>query len=450
MVKPSPAPGRTPPHSIQAEEGVIACALIDGPDVITKALDAKVCEESFYIPANRLIWRYLCSMLKRGLDLSLPVLAEDMKKQGHLDEIGGYAYLTRVTTSVPTTAQARFFIEKVQELYTLRLLIKAGTKTVEDAYTHTGDFAVFATQVEEALRVREGLEKPKTWEQATDDTLALMARLQNGEKVTGYPWPWVGMDDRLDAAEGGELIIIGARPGRGKSSIARQVAWNWSEEHNWDVAYFSREMPIGQLPQLFAQSLCGYSWRDARKGRLHARETAEFTQCLRDRVKTNKRLHIYDKDSTVSQICARIKSARQTKDLKAVFVDYLQAYDMEQIKGETRDIAIGRFTRAMKDIALDLNIPVILLAQLSRSVTKEEREPRDSDLRESGNVEQDADRIIFSHWLTQIDGVAIDINDFTLPKVPAQFIQVKNRNGTAGKLDVVFHRPTTTFKSATT
>jgi replicative DNA helicase len=121
---------------------------------------------------------------------------------------------------------------------------------------------------------------------------------------------------------------------------------------------------------------------------------------------------------------------------------------MKQEKGETRDIAIGRFTRHLKDIALDLNVPVILLAQLSRAVEREEREPRASDLRESGNIEQDADRIVFTHWLpTTPDGIAQDFTDFTIQNVHASFIQVKNRNGSNGKLDVRFHRPTTTFHS---
>lgn len=214
-----------------------------------------------------------------------------------------------------------------------------------------------------------------------------------------------------------------------------------------DVAFFSREMPVGQLPQLFAQSISGLSWREARKGYMHKHDMLKFAETLRE-CKKNTKLHIFDKDSTVSQICARIKAMRQTKDIKAVFVDYLQAYDMEQTKGETRDVAIGRFTRALKDIALDLNIPVVLLAQLSRSVEKEEREPRASDLRESGNVEQDCDRVMFVHWLPKDrSGIAQDFQDYSRVTIAAQLIQVKNRNGSNARLDMDFHRPTTTFKS---
>ena len=213
------------------------------------------------------------------------------------------------------------------------------------------------------------------------------------------------------------------------------------------MAYFSREMPVGQLPQLFAQSISGISWREARRNVLHPADLGQLCEGIRT-VKKNTRLHVFDKDNTITQVISRIRSLRAKLSLKAVFIDYLQAYDMKQEKGETRDLAIGRFTRHLKDIALDLNIPVILLAQLSRAVEREEREPRASDLRESGNIEQDADRIIFTHWLPVTpDGIAQDFNDFSLQSVYSQFIQVKNRNGTNGKLDVMFHRPTTTFRA---
>lgn len=435
---------RLPPHSIEAEEQLLSSIFIDGVETMTKALDAKVCAESFYVPANRTIWEYLNKMLKLGIDIDTSTIAEEMKKDGVLEDNGGYSYLARVSACVQTTARVSYFIDKVQELYTLRRLLLAGTKVVEDVYSHTGDFAVFAMQVEEALRIREGLEKPKTLASACDDTIALLERYAKGEKPSGYPWPWSKGDEILDMVEPGELVTIGARPSRGKSSVARQIAWHWSEKIG-DVAFFSREMPVGQLPQLFAQSLCGVSWREARKGYLHPKDLSVLTETIRN-CKKNTKLHIFDKDSTVSQICARIKAMRQTKEIKAVFVDYLQAYDMEQQKGETRDVAIGRFTRALKDIALDLNIPVILLAQLSRSVEREEREPRASDLRESGNTEQDSDRVMFVHWLpVDRGGIAQDFQDYSRTTIAAQLIQVKNRNGSNARLDVDFYRPTTTF-----
>ena len=438
--------GRVPPHSVEAEEQLLSACLLDGGDVISRCLEAKVLPDCFYIPANRLIYDKLLELYSAGNPVEITILAEELKTNDLLDEVGGYRYLTRISGRIPTTAGASFFISKVKELALLRSLILRGSRIVDKAYNYTGDLSEFASEVEDALRVYGSLDKGKSLSSACDDTLALIERIKAGEKTQGLGWPFKGIDERMDVAENGELIVVAARPGRGKSSFARQVAWDWSLKHG-DVAYFSREMPVGQLPQLFAQSISGMSWREARRGHMHPHDLAIFCEGVRE-VKKNARLHVFDKDSTITQVISRIRSLRAKLDLKAVFIDYLQAYDMKQEKGETRDLAIGRFTRCLKDIALDLNIPVILLAQLSRAVEKEEREPRASDLRESGNIEQDADRIVFTHWLPVTpDGIAQDFTDYTVQNVHAAFIQVKNRNGSSGKLDVRFHRPTTTFVS---
>ena len=434
------------PHSKSCEQTVLGSVFLDGAQTLSLCLDAKVNEHSFYIPANQLVWKTIVWAAKRGTPLEVGPISEALREKGKLDDIGGIGYLLNITEALPTTAGTASAIETLQRLYTLRELIKKSSEIIDNAYSFEGDFAVFSQQIEDALKIREGLEKPKTLSEACDDTIDLLRRIGEGEKMEGYSWPFAGMDERLDMAEGGELVVVAARPSRGKSSFARQVAYAWAAKYG-DVAFFSREMPVGQLPQLFAQSLCGLSWREARKNKMHKADVQTLVDSIRE-VQQNTKLHIFDKDSTASQICARIKAMKQTKQIKAVFIDYLQAYDVEQIKGETRDMAIGRFTRSMKDIALDLGIPVILLAQLSRSVEKEEREPRASDLRESGNIEQDADRIIFCHWnASDSMGVPVDFNDSTLKTIESQLIQVKNRNGTSGKQDVLFNRPTTTFRT---
>jgi replicative DNA helicase len=437
---------RTPPHSSQSEEQLLSACLIDAGASLAVCLEQKIDAAQFYTPAYGEVFNTLVAMFSDNKPIDLSVLAEELKRNGKLDSIGGYATLTRISSAAPTTANLAYDITKVKEMAMLRSLIVRGSRIVDRAYSYEGDLATFSTEIEDALRLYNTLDKPKTLASACDDTIARIEQIQKGIVQEGYAWPWDGMDERLDQAEGGELIIVAARPGRGKSSAARQIAEFWSQKYG-DVAFFSREMPVGQLPQLFAQSKCGYSWRDARRGKLHTRELDEFAKAVHE-VKLNTRIHIFDKDATMAQVLARVRSFRAKTPLKSIVVDYLQAYDVQQQKGETRDVAIGRFTRALKDLALDLNIPVILLAQLSRGVEKEEREPRASDLRESGNIEQDADRIIFSHW-NPVDsgGIAQDFTDYTKTNIESSFIQVKNRNGTSGKMEVIFHRPTTTFKS---
>jgi len=437
---------RVPPHSIEAEEQLLAACMMDQGSTLSKCIEHRIVPDTFYVPAHALCYQKMVEMYGLSQAVETHTIVEELKKDGSLEKVGGFAFILRVSNTIPTTAGASFFIEKVKELSLLRALIVRGSRIVDKAYNYTGDLAEFATEVEDALRVYGSLEKGKTLSAACDDTLALIDSIKSGKKAQGLAWPFRGMDERLDLAENGELLVVAARPGRGKSSFARQVAWDWSLKEG-DVAYFSREMPVGQLPQLFAQSISGISWREARRNVLHPADLGQLCEAIRT-VKKNARLHVFDKDNTITQVISRIRSLRTKLSLKAVFIDYLQAYDMKQEKGETRDLAIGRFTRHLKDIALDLNIPVILLAQLSRAVEREEREPRASDLRESGNIEQDADRIIFTHWLPVTpDNIAQDFNDFSLQSVYSQFIQVKNRNGTNGKLDVRFHRPTTTFRA---
>lgn len=445
------SPGRLPPHAIEAEETLLSGCFIDPADSIAKALDAKVCEDSFYVPANRLIWKTVLWAYRRGIPIEVGAISEELKKLGKLDAVGGYQGLIKASSSSPTTAGLANAIQTVQERYMLRDLIKRGTKIVEDAHSYSGDIACFVESIEEALSLREGLEKQKTWAQACDESIERLKRISEGKQTdedVGMEWPWKDATRFLGPVQKGELIVVAARPGRGKSSVARQLAAFWAEKYG-PVDLFSREMPIGQLPVLFAQTVCGHSWREARYGRLHPHEVSQFTEALRS-VKAIKNLRIHDRDKTFTQVFARIRAQVQLSKPKAIIIDYLQIYDVEQQKGETRDMAIGRITKALKDIAIDLSIPVILLAQISRSVEKEEREPRLSDIRESGNVEQDSDRVVFVHWPQKdSDGQFIDFNDHSVTTIGAKLLQAKGRGEGQGTCDLVFKRPIASFFSTT-
>jgi replicative DNA helicase len=174
-------------------------------------------------------------------------------------------------------------------------------------------------------------------------------------------------------------------------------------------------------------------------------DAKKFTRGLEE-VAALKTLSVFDQDRTLSQITARVEACKSFMPVKAIIVDYLQRYDPQQERGETRDIAIGRMTMALKDLAVSLKIPVILLAQLGREVEKENRAPRLSDLRESGNIEQDADRVVFIHAPdTKEDGSTQDLNDQSVQRIEVNIIQAKGRSDGVATLTMSFHRPTTTF-----
>lgn len=440
---------KQPPHSLDVEETVIASVFLDGITTIQAALDKKVGETSFYDEKNRLLWKTFLWAFKRGTPLEVDAIAGELKEKRKLDAIGGYDYLLKITSRVPTTSGTKHAIEKLQELFMLRELIDRSNAIIEDAHNYTGDISVFYSRIADALKVREGLEKTLTLKDACDEIGARLDRIANGELRdgdNGLEWPWRDASRYLGPIQGGELVIIAARPSRGKSSVARQMAWSWAQRYG-QVMLFSREMPVSEMPPLFAQSLSGISWRELRNGRCTLKEVSSFKEGLAQ-VKEEPNLSIYDKDRTLSQIIARVKAQCLVKKPCAVMIDYLQAYDVEQTKGETRDVAIGRFTRACKDLALELSIPVVLLAQIGRSVEKEEREPRLSDIRESGNVEQDADRVCFVHWLTKdAKGQSIDINDQTNQVMPCKLIQAKGRGEGSATSDLLFKRPIASFHS---
>lgn len=441
---------RVPPHSEDMEQALLSCLFMEGgSEVLLEAIDGKIEEKSFYYPNNGLLWKTALWLYKGGKELNLMVVAEELKKIGKLEKIGGYEFLGKVGGAQPSALKARVFIQKIQELYMQRELIKAGENLVSESYCYEGDVSKFVQVIEDCLALREGLEKQKTMAEACDDAIARIERIAKGEQSdedVGLEWPWVDANRFLGPVQKGELVIVAARPSRGKSCVARQLAYHWANKYG-AVDLFSREMPIGQLPFLFAQSMCGHGWRDARYGKLHHKDLLEFSESLKE-LKQIKNLRIHDRDKTFSQVFARIRATVQMSKPKAILIDYLQIYDVEQQKHETRDLAIGRITKSLHDLAVDLSIPIVLLAQIGRSVEKEEREPRCSDLRESGNIEQDADRICFIHWNAKDStGVPQNFNDQDLTVVETKIIQAKGRGEGMATCDLKFKRPIATFFS---
>ena len=207
---------------------------------------------------------------------------------------------------------------------------------------------------------------------------------------------------------------------------------------------FSREMTVKQIAPLFAQSNTGISWREILNQRVSHADMASFADELK-RIRTLG-VDVYDRDRTLSHIVTRAKAYAQITKPKAIAIDYLQRYDAQQDRGETRDMALGRFTMAMKDLAIELEVPIILLAQLGRSVERENREPRMSDLRESGNLEQDADRIIFLNAPDhRPDGTMQQLTDNDMRFVYVDAIQAKGRSDGTGRCGMMFDRPITKF-----
>ena len=437
------------PHSTEAETYVIAYVLFDGVTALVKALDAKVTEDCFSDPRNLKLWRAILWNNNHGRPLDANVIIDELRKANKLDAIG-VDHILAIISLNPTHNTFAHWLEQLVELYVLRELVKAADNVKTTALTYKGNVEDFVSITSKILSVRHGSQKQQTLSEAAVDAYSLCERIMKGESTDvdhGLPFPWPDWNKRFGHAQGGELIVVAARPGRGKSSAVRQIAWHWSNKLKGNVILFSREMPICGLPQLFAQTLSGHSWRDFKRNQLGHKQSLEFMDALKA-VMAEKNLHISDKDRTLSQVTARIKSFGHMMPIKGIVVDYLQRYDPQQERGETRDIAIGRMTMALKDAAIELKIPVILLAQISRGVERDGREPMLSDLRESGNIEQDADRVIFLDApQTLPDGTNQDLNDGDKKRIFINAIQAKGRGEGCDRVGMMFNRPITAFES---
>ncbi len=431
------------PHSEEGERIVLSCILLDGPASLAKAIDGKIEEECFYLPQHRRLWRAIQWQHKNSQPLELHALVEELKKVNKLHEVGGLAGLVEMTQVACTTAQLSHWIDVVRQHYVMRELYATCSRMAEKTLAHSGSVEGFVMEVNNLITKHHEGQKQETLADAADSAIQLVERVQAGtytDKDIGMSFPWPDWDRRFGLGKPGELIIISARPGMGKSSCCRQIAQHWARDGK--VLLFSREMPTKQMAPLFAQTECGISYRDILSGRLSHSYLETFKQELA-KVR-NLQVAVYDQDRTLSHIVTRAKAFAQVSKPKAICVDYLQRYDAQQERGETRDMALGRFTMAMKDLAIELSVPVILLAQLGRSVERENREPRLSDLRESGNLEQDADRVIFLNAPDhRPDGTMQTITDNDLRFIYVDAIQAKGRSDGTGRCGMMFDRPIT-------
>ena len=431
------------PHSEEGERIILSCILLDGPSSLAKAIDGKIEEEVFFLPQHRRLWRAIQWQHKNSQPLELHALVEELKKCNKLHEVGGLAGLVEMTQAACTTAQLSHWIDVVRQHYVMRELHATCSRMAEKTLAHSGSVETFVMEVNNLITKHHEGQKQETLADAANSAIELVERVQAGtytDKDIGMSFPWPDWDRRFGLAKPGELIIISARPGMGKSSCCRQIAQHWAKDGK--VLLFSREMPTKQMAPLFAQTECNISYRDILSGRL----STSYLETFKSELAKVRGLQVavYDQDRTLSHIVTRAKAFAQIAKPKAICVDYLQRYDAQQERGETRDMALGRFTMAMKDLAIELSLPVILLAQLGRSVERENREPRLSDLRESGNLEQDADRVIFLNAPDhRPDGTMQTITDNDLRFIYVDAIQAKGRSDGTGRCGMMFDRPIT-------
>ncbi len=442
--------GRMPPHSIEAEEYLLACCLLDGNDTVARCLEGKINAAAFYSPANRLVYEKLVELYNKGTAIDLAVLAEELKTSRQLDEIGGYAYLTQISGRIPTTAQAGYFIEKLHELYLLRELIKVATGAVENCYSYEGGLQEFIDKVEQDIfqvtqdRISDAAKQMKG---PTHEAMAVITKMmmKKGE-LTGVSSGFKDLDQFTFGFQKQEMIVLAARPSMGKTSLAlnfAEAAAMPKKGHGVNVLVFSLEMGSSQLALRMLCARARVNMKLLRDGLLS--KNGEEQKRLLEVADEFSKSSIYIDDSShlsIMELRAKARRLHARHPLGFIVVDYLQLLSPTDPR-VPREQQVAEMSRGLKSLAKELDVPVLVLSQLNRAAEKENRTPKLSDLRESGSIEQDADVVLMLARPKDAD------EKFQVAADSAELIVAKQRNGPVGELKLTFLRDITRFENFT-
>ena len=448
---PASTAGRVPPHSVEAEEQLLSACLLDGGDVVARCLEGKIAPASFYVPANRVIYEQLLALYNTGKPIDLAVLAEELKTTRQLDEIGGYAYLTRISGRIPTTAGASYFIEKVRELALLREIIRAATGAVENCYGYSGGIQEFVDKIEQDMfrvtqeRVGDGA---RPMREPTNEAMTIINKMlmKKGE-LTGVSTGYKDIDRYLFGLQKSEMIVLAGRPSCGKTSLAMNFAEHAALPSRGGpgvaTLVFSLEMSASQLALRLLCSRSRVNMKLLRDGLL-SKNGEEQQELLRVADEFSKSPLFIDDSSSLSVMELRAKARRlhARQPLGLIIVDYLQL--VSPTDGTVpREQQVAEASRGLKALAKELHVPVLVLAQLNRSAEKENRAPRLSDLRESGSIEQDADVVLMLNRPKE------ENDKFQVASGTMELFISKNRNGEVGDLKLTFLNAITRFENYT-
>ncbi len=446
------AAGRSLPYSEEAEQHVIACCLLDGNDTIARCLEAHLTPLCFHIPANRVLMELILDLYAKSQPITLEVVAEELNIRRLLDSVGGLPYLMQVTSKIPTTAHAGYFLEKVRLNHQLREMIRAATNAVEQCHNFSGEGQEFFDKIEQDLfrvtqdRVTDSAEEIK---EAIKEANAVIAKMlmKKGE-LTGVSSGFKDLDAMTFGFQRQEMIIVAARPSMGKTSFALNIAESASmpkpgKQEPVATLIFSLEMSSSQLALRMLCSRSRVNLKLLRDG-LVSRDGKEINDLGRAAEEFKKAPILIDDSSSLTIMEMRAKARRiyARRKLGLIVVDYLQLISGTDPR-TPREQQVAEVSRGLKAMAKELDLPVIVLSQLNRSSEKENRTPRLSDLRESGSIEQDADVVLMLSRPKDSD------ERFQTAAGAADLIIAKQRNGPVGDLKLTFLQEITRFENFT-
>ncbi len=393
--------GRITPQARELEEAVLGAVMLE-KDKLAQVLEIIQSPECFYETAHQKIYAAIRRLFDTSVPVDLLTVTEELRKSGDLETIGGAYYLTRLTMNVVTSAHVEAHARIVMEKYVMRELIRISGDIIGEAYNEGSDVFDLLDKAESGLYEITDKHLRKNFKSLPDVLVETVKEIEfaknNQSDVTGVPTGFIALDRLTAGWQKNALIIVAARPAVGKTAFCLNLAMNaaMNSDQPYPVAFFSLEMGAGELVKRMLAAQTEVSMDAITKGRMQEHEFVQMTQ----RMTRLSAAPIFLDDQAalnIFELRAKARRLKQRHNIQMIIIDYLQLMQADINKGGNREQEISKISRDLKSLAKELEIPIIALSQLNRSVEsrKESKVPQLSDLRESGAIEQDADMVMF-------------------------------------------------------
>ena len=440
-------PVRKMPQNIEAEMSVLGCAFLN------KNALTKICEElysdMFYSDANRKLFEAIKRCYDEKIPVDITTVKEELDKKKDLSAIGGIDYISEVIDSVATAANLEYYIKIVKDKSVIRNLIDTATDIVTNAYEEDEDITHVLDEAEKKILNVVKERQTSDFIHIKDAIAVAQENLeklsQNKSDITGLPTGFYDLDKATAGLHPGEMIIVAARPGMGKTAFALNIATYAAQNTKKAVAIFNLEMPAEQLVNRMRSAVGRIDSYKIQTGNMNHDDWKRINEANSQLAETNIQI-VDDAGITASEIKAKCRNlANKEEGLGLVIIDYLQLVTSGGKRPESRQQEVSDISRSLKTMAMELKVPVIALAQLSRSAEKRENnQPMLADLRESGSIEQDADMVLF---INRSDYYKAKEQLDTSKNVPADIIIAKHRKGSTGLINLLFELNMSNFRN---
>lgn len=450
--------GRSLPSNLDAEQGLLAACILDGSgEVIGRCMEHSITSDHFHFFSHQLIYDALLQLHQENKEADEIVIAERLSNAGNLEKVGGRQALFELSSRIDTTAHAPFWLEIVKQKAILRKCINLAFEIIDGANHIQGDVDDFLASMEQrvcSLGDEQNIRTSIPFREPVQHAMEQIQRMLSHEEMDGLLSGYKNLDQLTNGFKPAEMIVIAARPSVGKTSLAMNIVENiaFSPKYLEDpknILIFSLEMSATSLAMRMICGRAKVNMNDLRRGFVPKRDAQTLNAISRE----FQQASVWVDDTSglsINQIRAKARRLKSRKKLHLIVIDYLQLISGDA-RAQSRENQISDISRGLKAMAKELDVPVVVLSQLNRDSEKERRDPRLSDLRESGSIEQDADVVMLLGKQRKGEDVReIDQDSETMNEdedyEPISLLLAKQRNGPTGRINLAFRRKFTRFE----